>query len=153
MSGATLNSFHDLMFPPADPARFESLLIKHGLQDSCPIPVPPYASPLAELLDQTSSHVLSADFEYLLSISIAKMKTTVLDQLASQIYDEIVLLDPMDSLDDDHARVESLKGKRLVECLPFLTTWSRGVWAKVPDEAIEVGSRPNVAPRRNSLLI
>jgi hypothetical protein len=62
----------------------------------------------------------------------------MLDQLASQIYDEIVLLDPTDSLYNDHARIESLKGKRLVDCLPFLTSWSRSVWAKVPDEAIEV---------------
>jgi hypothetical protein len=135
--------FHDLLCPPADPAEFERLLSKHGLQHTCPIPMPPYHGPLAELLNQTSAHAHSADFTYLLATCYDRMERTCLDQFASQVYDEIVLLDSSDEGFQSHdgARVESLKSKRLVECLPFLTTWSRGVWARVPDEAIEVRYR------------
>lgn len=102
--------------------------------------MPPYTSPLAELLDQTSSHASSADFTYLLASCYDRMKRSCLDQFATQVYDEIVLLDPSDHGLElyDTAHAESLKSKRLVECLPFLTTWSRAVWARVPDEAVEV---------------
>lgn len=65
-----------------------------------------------------------------------------MDQFASKVYDEIVLLDPTDQdpgLETyDTAHVGSTRTKRLVECLPFLTTWSRGVWVRVPDEAVDV---------------
>jgi hypothetical protein len=103
--------------------------------------MPPYQGPLAELLDQSSGHARSADFTYLFSTCYDRMKRTCLDHFASQVYDEIILLESLDDglySHDDAARVESLKSKRLVECLPFLTDWSRSVWAKVPDEAVEV---------------
>jgi hypothetical protein len=133
------DSFHDVLYPPADVSRFTELLQKHGLTEECPIPEPPYVSPLSDLLNQSASHIASPDFDLVFSLCVARMQTVVLDRLASQVYEEVVLLDPLESFArHEQAKVESMKGKRLVECLPFLTNWSRDVWAKVPDEAIEV---------------
>lgn len=144
----SLHRLHDILFPPASPAKFNHLLSKHGLLDSCPIPPPPYSHPLASLLNQSSSHVSSPDFKLLLETCMQRMTVAVLDRLAIEVYDEIDIIPVNDGYEQGQpvARIESQKTRRVVECLPFLTRWSGDIWAHVPAEPIEVSRVSCVFP-------
>lgn len=103
------NSFTPHLIPPS-PLRSQD--------PDCPLPVEltsghPY---LLTLLTETTIHLSSPDSRYLLDKDV----TAMLKKLRDELYP---LVD---------------EGKRMVDCLPVVDRWGKGVWEGVPDNGVEV---------------
>jgi hypothetical protein len=125
-----------ILLPPPSQAEFDALLARYPTESACPFAAPPYSPILTELLDETASHLTSIDFIYAFSHSILLIQGALLSRIASEIYNQ----EPYsgDSSRAVHATVQELHSKKLVQCLPTLTKWSKSVWQAMPDEAIDV---------------
>lgn len=127
-----------ILLPPPSQAEFDALLVRYPTESTCPFASPPYTPILTELLDETASHLTSIDFIYVFSHSILLLQGALLSRIASEIYNQ----QPQSWNESSvpHAKVVELHTKKLVQCLPTLTRWSKGVWQAMPDEAIDVSS-------------
>lgn len=70
------------------------------------------------MLAQTRTHITSADGRYLLNKGVEAMVKRLLESLQVNLYD----------LDET---------KRLVDCLPEVNRWGKGVWEGIPDGGVE----------------
>jgi len=94
------------------------------LPDSSPLPTHPDTSPhLVMLLDQTRQQLESPDGRVLLDKGVSEMIRKLLDSLRDECY-----------VSEDG---EERGRRRLVDCLPEINRWGKGVWEGVPDGGIE----------------
>jgi peroxin-3 len=86
------------------------------------------------LLRQTNEHLKSADATYLIEKGVTAMTKKLLEALRENSYSgsEIGLILAEPHLAEDTTR-------RLVDCLPAIDRWGKGIWEGVPDSGIEVG--------------
>lgn len=87
---------------------------------------------LMSLLQQTESHLASADGTYLIEKGVSAMIRKMLESLREDAYSgsEIGLI-----LGETQAVNTT---RRLVDCLPAVDRWGKGVWEGIPDSGIEV---------------
>ncbi|KAK4686378.1 peroxin-3, partial [Tremellales sp. Uapishka_1] len=92
---------------------------------TAPLPMSPadHSKHLVSLLDQTSVHLSSPDGKYLLHKGVDVMIGKLIESLKMECY-----------ITPDG----ELQTKRLVDCLPEITRWGRGVWEGIPDGGVEV---------------
>ena len=122
----TLESrFAPLLLPP-DP------LPSTTSSDPCPLPSsrPLSRKHLSSLLNQTSIHLSSPDAPYLIDKGVTVMVKKLLQKLEEETY----VSNPSDSAEST---------RRLVECLPVIDRWGKGVWDSIPDNGVEVRPTPS----------
>ncbi|WVW80321.1 hypothetical protein I302_102300 [Kwoniella bestiolae CBS 10118] len=73
---------------------------------------------LQELIDQSLEQISSPDGRYLIEKGISTLLGSLLSDLKTQLYGQT-------------------QGVRLVNCLPEINKWGKGVWEGVPDSGIE----------------
>lgn len=126
------DSFFPHVFPPSPiPSSISA--------DNNPLPLsPPSDRPhLLSLLDQTRAHLVSADATFLIEKGVTVMVRKMLESLQEDSYSgsEIGLI-----LGEHQPQPLELS-RRLVDCLPAIDRWGKGVWEAVPDSGIEVSPR------------
>lgn len=111
---------------------------------ACPLPVAPPSEHLASLLDQTRSHITSPDGRYLLNKGVEAMIRRLLESMQANLYDDVTgqgdILPTVRSIDDPHVAPGGSGGggrRRLVDCLPEINRWGKGVWEAIPDGGVE----------------
>ena len=91
---------------------------------NCPLPTHPEASPyLMTLLDQTRQQLQSADGRHLVDKGVSSMVKSLCESLRTELYSA--------------AEIQPLPSRRLVDCLPELATWSKGIWGGIPESGVE----------------
>jgi len=111
--------------------------------DENPLPQSPPTerAHLLSLLQQTESHLVSADGTFLIEKGVSAMTRKLIESLREDAYSgsEIGLI-----LGESQAVNTT---RRLVDCLPAVDRWGKGVWEGIPDSGIEVGpsSSPSIA--------
>ncbi len=134
-----ISSLTPLLFPPTTAPELEKALSENPSPEECPFPAGPHDAPLTDLLEQSRLHLTSPDFLLVLPRCIDTLYRSLLDELASQTYmgDEA-------SRGRDFAQagaqIRQITSKRVVECLPSFTKWSKRVWEGIPDEAVDVSA-------------
>jgi peroxin-3 len=109
------NSFTEHVLPP--------LPLTH-LPRNCPLPTHPEASPyLMKLLDQARQQLSSPDGRHLIDKGVSQMVKSLCESLQADLYTGTDL--------------QTLSTRRLVDCLPELATWSKGVWDGIPNSGVE----------------
>jgi peroxin-3 len=105
--------------------------------DANPLPsMPPVHRPhLASLLEQTTIHLKSADATYLIEKGVTAMTKKMIEGLKEDLYtgSEIGLMLGEPAPEQEISR-------RLVDCLPAVDRWGKGVWDAIPDTGIEVSA-------------
>lgn len=96
---------------------------------NCPLPTHPEASPyLMQLLGQTRQQLQSADGRHLLERGVSAMVKSLCESMRTELYTSGDLASPLT--------------RRLVDCLPEMATWSKGIWNGIPDSGVEVCHLP-----------
>ena len=107
------------------------------MSDNNPLPTtPPSDRPhLLSLLEQTRLHLKSPDATFLIEKGVTVMIRKLLESLQEDSYSgsEIGLIL------GEHQPTAVDMTRRLVDCLPAIDRWGKGVWEAVPDSGIEVG--------------
>ena len=75
---------------------------------------------LVSLLSETATHLSSSDSRYLLDKGVSAMLIKLRDELYRS----------------------PGEGQRMVDCLPMVDRWGKGVWEGLPDSGVEVCSTP-----------
>jgi peroxin-3 len=96
---------------------------------------------LMSLVEQTESHLVSADGTFLIEKGVSAMIRKLLESLKEDAYSgsEIGLI-----LGEPQAINAT---RRLVDCLPTIDRWGKGVWEGIPDSGIEVSFLGHSAPQ------
>jgi len=90
----------------------------------CPLPTHPEGSPyLMKLLGQTRQQLQSADGRHLVDQGVSSMVKSLCESLRTELYPA--------------AEFQPLPSRRLVDCLPELATWSKGIWEGIPESGVE----------------
>lgn len=110
-----------------------------------PLPTtPPSDRPhLLSLLEQTRVHLRSPDATFLIEKGITVMIRKLLESLQEDSYSgsEIGLIL------GEHQPTPVDMSRRLVNCLPAIDRWGKGVWEAVPDSGIEVSGDSTIRVR------
>jgi len=94
---------------------------------------------LASLLDQTRQHLDSADARYLLQKAADAVIRRLLNGLSDELYTgQARILDTIPTITNVHSDQQPNQTRRLVDCLPVINRWGRGVWEGIPDGGVEV---------------
>lgn len=83
-----------------------------------------------QLLGQTRQQLQSADGRHLLERGVSAMVKSLCESMRTELYTPDDLASPLT--------------RRLVDCLPEMATWSKGVWNGIPDSGVEVSHLPLV---------
>lgn len=71
-------------------------------------------------------------------LGVEVMFQSMMSELREEVYEEG---EADKQMVDGEVKIEVLKTKRVVECLPSFTKWSKRVWEGMPDEAVDVSQR------------
>lgn len=117
-SRLTLPSFTALILPTY-PLR--------SIPTGCPLPTHPETSPyLLDLLGQTRQQLSSADARHLIDRGVSDLIRNLIENLRSELYTS--------------EELQPIPSRRLVDCLPEMNRWAKGVWEGIPDSGVEVRS-------------